>query len=120
MTHEAFPSLNISGEQYSFLTAQLMIYQRYLQKKVAPSVQRNRTLQALFALLQRLETLFDPHTSQGTLLLTIEEIALLKEALTVLRKVLKTRPPSGTRDAQIQRLTTMQTLIEQTFPTTHD
>lgn len=120
MPYEAFPSLNISGEQCFFLTAQLMIYQRYLQKKVAPSEQRNCTLRALFALLQRLEMLFDPHTSQGTLLLTTEEIALIKETLTILRKVLETRPPSSARDTQIQRLAMLQILIEQTFPLTQD
>lgn len=115
-----WPQLPLSGEQIAHLTAQLLIYQQYLQRKVAPSAKRNQTLQVLRALLQRLATLFDPMTSQGLILLTVEEVAMITESLAVLRNVLQTRPPSVGRDDQLQRLTNMQALIEQTFPNTHD
>ncbi len=118
--HDPFPLLEMSGEQISLLTAQLLVYQHYLQKKVASSVKRNRTLRVLLALLQRLNALFNPGTTQRALLLTVEEVAVIKEALRVLQHVLKTKPPSVGRDQEMQRLAAMRARIEQTFPLTQD
>jgi hypothetical protein len=106
----------MSYEQITLLTAQLLVYQQYLQKKVASSVKRNRTLRVLVALLRRLHTLFTPGSSHAVLLLTVEEVAAIKEALAVLLAMLETRRPSAGRDQEIQRLAEMKALIEQTFP----
>lgn len=114
---DLFPLLKMSYEQISLLAAQLLVYQQYLQKKIAPSVKRNRTLRILLALNQRLNTLFAQNGGQMGLLLTVEEVATIKEALTVLQRILETRHPSAERGQEIQHLVGMKTLIEQTFPT---
>ena len=118
--HDSFPMLKMSYEQLSLLTAQLLAYQHYLQRKVAPSAKRNRTLRILLPLLQRLQMLFQPAGVQTGLLLTVEEVTMIQEGLTNLQKILATKRPSEGRDQEIQRLATMKTLIEQTFPTTQD
>lgn len=114
---EPFPFLRMSYEQISLFTAQLLVYQQYLQRKVAPSVQRNRSLRILVALIRRLSAMWKQTGPQKALLLTVEEVALIKEALTVIKHVLETKPPSSGRDQEIERIVTMRTLIEQTFPT---
>jgi hypothetical protein len=115
-----FPVLKMSYEQTFLLTAQLLVYQHYLQRKVASSVKRNRTLRVLLALLQRLNALFAQNGGQMPLLLTVEEVAIIKEALAVLQHALEAKHPSGERDQEIQRLAAMKTLIEQTFPPMRD
>ena len=115
---DPFPLLKMSYEQLSLFIAQLLVYQQYLQRKVAPSAKRNRTLRLLQALLQRLTTLFGQSTTQMALLLTVEEVIMIKEALMVLQRALEAKSPSEGRDQEIQRLATMRTLIEQTFPST--
>lgn len=117
---DPFPLLHIGYEQILLLTAQLLVYQQYLQRKVAPSVKRDRTLRVLLALLRRLYTLVVPNGGQTAFLLTAEEIATIKEALAVLQQTLETKRPSARRDQEIQRLATMKTLIEQAFPLTQD
>ena len=114
---EPFPLLRMSYEQISLLTAQLLVYQQYLQRKVAPSAQRNRPLRILIALLRRLSAMWEQTGPQKALLLTTEEVSLIKEALTVIQQVLETKPPSLGRDQEIERIAAMKTLIEQTFPT---
>jgi hypothetical protein len=47
---------------------------------------------------------------------TVEEVSTIKEALAVL----EAKRPSAGRDQEIQRLATMRTLIEQTFPAIQD
>jgi hypothetical protein len=116
----SFPMLKMSYEQLSLLTAQLLAYQQYLQRKVAPSAKRNRTLRILLPLLQRLQTLFQPNQVQMGLLLTTEEVVIIKEALVVLQHVLEKKRSSTGRDQEIQRLTAMEMLIKQTFPMTQD
>lgn len=114
--NNSFPVLRMSYEQITLLTAQLLVYQQYLQKKVASSFKRNHTLRVLVALLRRLHTLFTPGRSHAALLLTVEEVAVIKEALVVLQTMLETRRPSIGRDQELQRLADMKTLIERTFP----
>jgi hypothetical protein len=116
---DSFPLLQMSYEQISLLTAQLLVYQQYLQRKVAPSAKRNRTLRVLAALLQRLGAIVW-QTSVQMAFLTVEEVIIIKEALSVLQCSLETKPPSAGRDQEIQRLATMKTLIEQAFPLTQD
>jgi len=118
--HDSFPMLTMSYEQLSLLTAQLLAYQQYLQRKVAPSAKRNRTLRILLVLLQRLQALFQPTGVQMGMLLTVEEVVIIKGALTVLQQILETKRSSEGRDQEIRRLAATKTLIEQTFPTTHD
>jgi hypothetical protein len=113
---DPFPRLNVSYDQLCLLTAQLLVYQQYLQRKVAPSVKRNRTVRVLQALLQRLQALFTENGRQMALLLTVEEVAIIKEALVVLQQALEAKPPFAGREQEIQRLVTMKMLIEQTFP----
>lgn len=120
MMRDPFPLLNMSYEQISLLTAQLLVYQQYLQRKVAPSVKRNRTLRVLLALLRRLYTLVVLHSGQTMFLLTVDEVATIKEALAVLQRVLEAKRPSAGRDQEIQRLAAMKTLIEQAFPLAQD
>ncbi|MGH2506942.1 MAG: hypothetical protein ACRDHZ_05945 [Ktedonobacteraceae bacterium] len=117
---ETFPSLPISNDQLTFLTALLMVYQQYLQRKSPLSVTHKRTLRVLSALLQRFYALFTPRATPTPLLLLEEEVAIIKEALAVTQQVLATKPPFAGRDQELQRLTEMKTLIEQTFPLTHD
>ena len=115
---QAFPVLPLSDDQLALLTAQLLIYQRYLHDKVAPSPTRTRALRVLSALTSRLSTLVTRREPQRTLFLTVEEIPLSKEGLTTLQHVLEARPASAGRNQEIQHLSTMRTLIEQTFPLT--
>lgn len=117
---DPFPLLNISYDQLSQLTAQLLVYQQYLQRKVAPSVKRDRTLRVLLAFLRRLDALFEHNHAQHMLLLTVEEVALVKEALAILQRELERKPPSVGRDQEIQHLATMRILIERAFPLTQD
>jgi hypothetical protein len=118
--HDSFPMLKMSYEQLSLLTAQLLAYQQYLQRKVAPSTKRNRTLRVLLPLLQRLQALFQPAGVQIGLLLTVEEVNIIKEALTILQQVLETKRPSGGRDQEIERLVSMYTLVNRTFSPPQD
>jgi hypothetical protein len=115
-----FPLVHMSYEQLSLLTAQLLVYHQYLQRKVKPSVKRDRTLRVLLALLRRLYTLVIPDGGQTAFLLTVEEVSTIKEALAVLQQTLETKRPSAGRDQEIQRLATMKTLIERAFPLTQD
>jgi len=117
---DLFPLLKMSYEQISLLTAQLLVYQQYLQRKVTPSEKRDRTLRVLLALLQRLNTLFDQNGGPVALLLTVEEVAIIKEALVGLQRALEAKRPSTGRDQEIQRLVAMKILIAQTFPLTQD
>jgi hypothetical protein len=117
---DPFPLLKMSYEQISLLTAQLLVYQQYLQRKVPPSVKRDRTLRILLALLRRLNALFDQNGGLAAILLTFEEVTIIKEALVALRNILETKSPSEGRDQEIQRLAAMRILIEQTFPLTQD
>ncbi len=119
MMRDPFPMLALSYEQLALLTAILLVYQQYLQRKVAPSVKRNRTLRVLAALLQRFGTIVW-QTSRQAALLTVEEVLVIKEALTVLQENLETKRPSVGRDQEIQRLLAMKILIEQTFPLVQD
>ncbi len=117
---DPFPLLNMSYEQLSQLAVQLLVYLQYLQRKVAPSVRRDCTLRVLQAFLRRLYALFEHNYAQHLLLLTVEEVALIKEALAVLQRELERKPPSVGRDQEIQRLAAMRKLIEQTFPAVQD
>jgi hypothetical protein len=117
---DPFPFLHMSYEQISLLTAQLLVYHQYLQRKIKPSVKRDHTLRVLLALLRRLSTLVVPNDSQTAFLLTVEEVSTIKEALAVLQRALEAKRPSAGRDQEIQRLATMRTLIEQTFPAIQD
>ena len=116
---DPLPLLTMSYDQIALLTAQLLVYQQYLQRKVTPSTKRNRTLRVLAALLQRLGAIVWQASMQTTLL-TVEEVLLIKEALTVLRSSLETKPSSEGRDQEIQRLIAMKALVEQTFPLKED
>ena len=117
---DAFPVLSLSDEQLSLLAAQLLIYQHYLQRKVAPSTERTCALQVLSALLPRLSEMVIRRDSPRALLLAVEEALLIKEALTILQQLLEARPSSAERDQEIVRMETMRTLVEQTFPLTQD
>jgi hypothetical protein len=112
-----FPQLKMNDRQVASLTAQLLVYQQYLQRKVAPSAKRNRSLRIVVALTRRLSAIWQQTSAQIVLLLTVEEVALMKEALTVMQQVLETKPPSSARSQEIERIVAMKTLIEQTFPT---
>jgi hypothetical protein len=117
---DSFPLLKMNYEQLCLLMAQLLVYQQYLQKKVAPSAKRNRTLRILLALLQRLQAFFQQSGAQMALLLTVEEVAMMKDALAVLKLALEAKPASAEREREIQRLAAMKTLLEQTFPLIQD
>lgn len=112
----SFSLLKMSYQQITLLTAQLMVYQQYLLRKVAPSVKRDRALRVLGAFLQRLGTMIQQTNYQTMMLLTNEEVILLKEALIVLQAVLETKPSSTGRDLEIQRLAAMKMVLDQTFP----
>ncbi len=116
---DPLPFLHMSYEQISLLTAQLLVYQQYLERNVAPSAKRNRTLRIVAALLRRFGAIVW-QTNVQIALLTTEEVLIIKEALTVLQASLETKCPSAGRDQEIQRLAAMKMLIEQTFPLTQD
>ena len=113
---DIFPVLRMSYEQIALLTAQLLVYQQYLQRQNAASVKRNRTLRVLAALLQRLGSVVGHSNAQTALFLTVEEVRTMKKALTVLRSVLESKSVSVGREQEIQRLVAMKKLIDQTFP----
>lgn len=107
----------MSYEQISLFTAQMMVYQQYLQRKVVPSAKRNRSLRIVVALIRRLCSIWEQTSAQRVILLTVEEVALIKEALSVMQRILETKPLSPGCDQEIERLAAMKALIEQTFPT---
>lgn len=115
--YEPFPQLNMNDEQISLLTAQLLVYQQYLQRKVAPSHKRNRSQRIVVALIRRLSTIWKQTNAQRVFLLTVEEVSIMKEALITMQHALETKPPSRGRDQEIERLAATKKLIEQTFPT---
>lgn len=108
--------LKMSYEQITLLTAQLLVYQQYLQRKVAPSAKRDRMLLVLGILIQKLGAIICQENTQAMLLLTSEEIIILKEAVTVLRTSLEGKPASTGRDLEIQRLAVMKVILDQAFP----
>lgn len=114
--HSSFPVFTMSYEQIALLTAQLLVYQHYLQRKVASSVKRDRTLRVLAALLQRLGGIAWHTNVQTALVLMVEEVTIIKEALTVLRSILERKPASAGRDQEIKHVITIKKLIDQTFP----
>lgn len=114
--HDPLPLLHMSYEQIALLTAQLLVYQQYLQRKIKPSLKRDRTLRVLKALLRRLYALVAPDSRLTALLVTVEEVAAIKETLIALQQVLETKPPSAGRDQELQRVETMKIFIEQAFP----
>jgi hypothetical protein len=117
---EPFPLLKMSYEQISLFKAQLLVYQQYLQRKVAPSTKRNRSLRILVALIRRLNVIWIQTNVQVAFLLTVEEVLIIKEALTVLQHILETKPPSPGLDQEIEHLAIMKKLIDSTFPTIED
>ena len=97
--HDPLPQLHMSDEQLTLLTAQLLVYQHYLQRKVPPSTKQRRGVLVLQALLRRLHALATSRQRPQMLLLTDEEVALIKEALTVLHRRVSEKRPSGERGA---------------------
>lgn len=114
--HDPMPLLRLSKEQRYLLSGQLLVYQHYLQKSMAPSKEPGQTVQMLIDLRLRLNALCDRGRLSRTFHLTIEEAILLKEAVSVLQQTLESLAFSPGRDLEIRRCVAMNRLFEQSFP----
>lgn len=117
---EQTPIFQLSQQQASDLTAQMLVYLQYLRLRVTPSAQRNQQMRMLQVLIRRLFSLVDQEQPLNRLTCTREEQALMKEGLSVLVRTLQGKPASPDRELEMRKLTAMQLVITGAGRLTHD
>lgn len=115
---DALPLVPISHDNLSYLLAAMLVYQQYRKKKTPPSVERAHTLLVLEALLPRLYLGTSVQEGSLPLLLTVDDVQVLKSGLTTLLDHMNRRPASRARAKEVARLKELKTLLDQHFPAT--
>ncbi len=116
----ALPFVPISQDLLQYLIAAMLVYQQYRQRKTPPSEERGHTLLVLTFLLPKLQCGIEPHEGDIPLLLTVDEVRVMKGGLTILLDQLNRKPASGKIKREMTRLKSLKTLLEQHFSTTQD
>ncbi len=98
----------------------MLVYQQYCLRKMSSSEERTSTLAVLASLLPRLTLGCRPHAGELPLLLTVDDVRVLKAGLRTLLALLQKKPASASVVLEIARLTRLKDLIERTFSTTQD
>lgn len=117
---EILPSLPITPEYLAYLVAVMLVYQQYRQRRTPPSEEQQHTLLVLMFLLPKLQQGLEPHQGALTLLLTVDEVCVIKRGLATMLDHLKRRPASRKIAREIARLKQLKQSVERTFMTTQD
>lgn len=117
---EALPLLPINQENLHYLLAAMLVYYQYRLRKTPPTNERRHTLLVLALLLPKLQCGTEPHEGNMPLLLTIDEVQVMKGGLAMLLDRLNLKPATRKVVQEIDRLRKLKTSLEQTFSTTQD
>lgn len=117
---ETLPQMPISPEHLSYLLAAMLVYQQYRQRKTLLTTERGHTLYVLRFLLPKLQRGLEPHEGELPLLLTVDEVCVIKGGLAIMLERLNHKPVSRPITQEITRMKQFKTLFEQHFPTTHN
>ncbi|HEU5383623.1 MAG TPA: hypothetical protein VFV38_50125 [Ktedonobacteraceae bacterium] len=117
---KSLPMMQINQDQLSFLVAVLLVYRKYRREKTPPTEERMHTLIVLDLLISRLNGGLATSREPASLLLTEDDIHVLKAGLIMLLDRLNRKPPTAAIKQETQRLKELKTLIDQTFQITQD
>ncbi len=117
---DALPFVPISQEHITYLIAAMLVYQQYRQRKTPPSEEREYTLLILLFLLPKLQRGIEPHKGEIPLLLTVDDVRIIKGGLTMMIDQLNRKPTSRYITQEITRLKQLKTLFDKHFSTTQD
>ncbi len=117
---DALPQLPLDQNDLIALLGAMLVYHRYRMQKTPPSEERLFTLKVLESLLPLLNQGCGVYEHDRSLLLTVDDVCVLKGGLTTLLALLQCKPASAQLTQEITRLTRLKTLIESTFSTTQD
>lgn len=106
------PPLSLTHEQASHLQAYLQTFRRWVFATLAPSAERNMTLRTLQAVQGKLVALHDQKQAWLTLVLTAEEMTVLKMSLNDLLVISAREPASHERNATLADLAALKALLE--------
>jgi hypothetical protein len=117
---DALPFVPISPEQLQYLFAAMLVYQQYRLRKTPPSEERSYTLLVLTFLLPKLQRGIEPHEGEMPLLLTVDDVQVMKGGLTVIIDRLNRKSVPRKIKQKITHLKALKTMLEQNFSTTQD
>lgn len=114
------PLVPISPDRLSYLLAALLVYQQFRLRKTPPSVERAYTLMVLESLLPRLGSGIREHEGDLPLLLTVDDVQVMKNALATLIDRLNRKPSSRASVKELTSLKELKNLLDQHFSETQD
>jgi hypothetical protein len=117
---ETLPFLPISQDRLQYLLAAMLVYQQYRLKKTPSSEEQQHTLLILAFLIPKLQRGTEPHDGEMPLLLTVDEVRVIKGGLAMILDRLNRKPVSRQITQEITRLKMLQTTIAQSFLTAQD
>lgn len=117
---ETFPRVAISPEHLAYLISALLVYQHYRQCKTPPTDERAWTLLGLTFLLPKLQRGIEPHKDDLPLVLTVDEVRLIKGGLAMMLDHLQRKPATRTSMREMDRLRLLKKLFDESFSTTQD
>jgi hypothetical protein len=116
----ALPLVPISQKRLNYLVATLLVYQQYRLRQTPPSEERRETLLVLTFLILKLQRGIEPHKGDLPLLLTVDEVCVMKSGFAMLIDCLNRRPVSYNITKEIAQLKELKTMLDQSFSTTQD
>lgn len=117
---EPLPLLPVDQEQLAMLIAAMLAYRLYVFKKMPSTAGRAYTLMTLALLIPKLQCGMGVHEEAMPLLLTQDDVLVMKTGLAVLLERLGKKAPGAVIKREMQRLKALKTMLEQTFRTTQD
>lgn len=117
---KTLPLVPINQEHLRYLIATMLVYQQFCQRRTSPSEERQHTLLVLTFLIPKLHQGITPHEGEIPLLLTVDEVSIMKGGLTTMLDQLNRKPASRQIKQEITRLRKLRAMLDQHFSTTQD
>jgi len=110
----------ISQEQLKQLAGAMLVYKQFLQRRIPSSQQRARTQLVQTFLIPTLLAGLEPHEGEMPLLLTVDEVLVMKRGLAILSDQLKCKPATRSLTQEITHQEELKRMLDQHFRSTQD
>lgn len=117
---KGLPQVSISQDLLQYLLASMLVYRDYRWLKTPPTRERGYTLLVLTSLLPKLQRGTELQEEEVPLLLTVDEVRVMKSGLSMMIDKLAQKTASRRLEREITRLKELKKLLDQHFHTTQD